>query len=83
MDTAANAIARARDIITEDVYVEISDVLRAQAAKEGSFGLLEVAAGLDERCELFTDWMHLDDAGSDEHARIAFEEAKRQGLFGL
>jgi len=45
--------------------------------------LLRIAEQLDGRCELFDDWMHLGDQGSDEHGRIAAEEARRLGLFGL
>jgi len=44
--------------------------------------LLDIAAALDERCDLFDDWMHLNDEGSDAHGRAAADEARRLGLFG-
>ena len=45
--------------------------------------LLDVAGALGGRCELFGDWMHLGDEGSDHHGRVVAEEAQRLGLFGL
>ena len=52
-------------------------------AAERDVPLLDIAAALDGRCELFDDWMHLNDEGSDAHGKAAAEEARRLGLFGL
>jgi lysophospholipase L1-like esterase len=52
-------------------------------AAERDLPVLDIAAALDDRCELFDDWMHLNDEGSDAHGRAAADEARRLGLFGL
>ena len=52
-------------------------------AAERDLPLLDIAGALDEQCELFDDWMHMNDAGSDAHGQRAAEEAQRLGLFGL
>ena len=52
-------------------------------AEEQGVPVLHIAEALDGHCELFDDWMHMDDAGCDLHGRTAAEEARRLGLFGL
>jgi hypothetical protein len=67
-------------------YLETVAAMNAGIVELGAVGgipVLDIAGGLDDRCGLFTDWMHLNDEGSDVHGRRAFEEARRLGLFGL
>jgi lysophospholipase L1-like esterase len=45
--------------------------------------LLRIDEQLSNRCELFDDSIHMGDEGCDEHGRVAAEEARRLGLFGL
>ena len=45
--------------------------------------LLDVASALDERAELFDDWMHTNDAGCRRLAEVIYEAARAQGLFEL
>lgn len=45
--------------------------------------VLRIAEELDGQCDLYTDWMHMNDAGSDRHGQVAADEAQRLGLFGL
>ncbi len=65
-----------------DTIAAINARLPAFAA-EGDVPLLRIAEQLDGKCELFDDWMHFGDEGSDAHGRAAAEEARRLGLFGL
>jgi lysophospholipase L1-like esterase len=52
-------------------------------AAELGVPLVDVAGALDDRCELFDDWIHLGDEGSDAHGRAVADAAQAQGLFGL
>lgn len=52
-------------------------------AVERNVPLLRIAEALDGHCEAFSDWMHLNDEGSDLHGKAAADEARRLGLFGL
>jgi hypothetical protein len=54
--------------------------LPAFAAEQG-VRLVDVAGALDDRCELFDDWIHFNDAGSDAHALAVAEAARALGLF--
>lgn len=56
--------------------------LPAFAAEQG-VALLDVAGALDGRCELFDDWIHLNDEGSDAHGRVIADAAQALGLFDL
>jgi lysophospholipase L1-like esterase len=58
----------------------MNEGVRALAAEEG-VALVEVAERLDDREDMYTDWVHFNDAGSLEHARIIAEQALEQGLF--
>jgi lysophospholipase L1-like esterase len=65
-----------------DTVAAINERL-APFAAERNVPLLLIAEQLDDQCDLFDDWMHLGDDGSDAHGRVAAEEAARLGLFGL
>jgi len=52
-------------------------------AEELGVHLLRLAGRLDERVELYDDWMHFNDEGSREQAAAVYEEAARVGAFGL
>jgi hypothetical protein len=57
----------------------------SELAAELGVALLQVAEALDDKGEHYVrgDWMHFDDGGSDFHARVVLEEARRLSLFGL
>ncbi len=52
-------------------------------AAEAGVALIDVATPLQDRARIFDDWMHFNDDGSAAHARVVFEAAREQGLFGL
>jgi hypothetical protein len=78
------AMCRTKQKDGEEHFLETVAAINAalrEYSRESGVPLLDVARVVDERCELFIDWMHLDDAGSDAHARAVCEEARRLDLF--
>lgn len=70
----------------EERFVETVQAINERMipfAAERDVPVLRISEALSEQCELFDDWMHFGDEGSDAHGRVAAEEAQRLGLFGL
>lgn len=80
------AMCRERQGPNAENFLETVATINARMdkyAREKEVPVLRIAEALDGQCELFNDWMHLNDAGSDLHGKVAAEEAQRLGLFGL
>ena len=54
-----------------------------ELATELDAHLLLMAEGLDDRPNLYDDWMHFNDKGSSIQAQGVYQEAKRVGALGL
>lgn len=52
-------------------------------AEELKVPLFRAAKLLEDRCELYTDWMHYNDEGCERHAAGLANWAIRQGQFGI
>ena len=61
---------------------ELNKVLRTFAS-DSDVPIIEIAEELHNRGDLYDDWMHLNDEGSREHAKLIFSALREQGLFGL
>lgn len=80
------AMAPSKDPNPAEHYFETVRVMNARirdlAAQRG-VALVDVAAELSTKPELFDDWMHFNPAGSRQHAAVVARAARQQGLFGI
>ena len=86
IEPVLSTFAMCREKQSGEHFLETVEAINARlpefAAARG-VPLLDIAAALSGRCELYDDWMHLGDEGSDAHGKAAADEAERLGLFGL